>query len=94
MANNTSDSREVVFELNFQWDDGPDSRTIILTVPKNMTDEDIITVIKDSHRILCEDESGADIYGTEGRSPETLMNYVHDTHGWSWRDVDFALDLD
>lgn len=94
MQNNKSDTREVVFELNFQWDDGPESRTIILTVPKDKTDEDIIATIKDCHRVLCEDEDDMDIYGTEGRSPETLMNYVRDARGWSWRDIDFALDLD
>lgn len=87
-------TRKVVFELNFQWDDGPESRTIVLTVPKDVTDEDIIAVIKDCHRVLCEDEDDMDIYGTEGRSPETLMNYVCEVRGWSWKDVNFALDLD
>lgn len=87
-------TRKVVFELNFQWDDGPESRTIVLTVPKDVTDENIIAVIKDCHRVLCEDEDDMDIYGTEGRSPETLINYVCEVHGWSWKDINFALDLD
>ena len=87
--------RKSVFELSFQWDDGPESKVIVLTVPENVTDNDIIGVLKATHQELCEDKDGEDVYGTCGRCPETLMTYVcKNKKDWSWDEPDFALDLD
>lgn len=86
--------RDVVFELNFLWDDGPDSKTIILTVPKDVTDENVIATLKALHDELCDDMNGEDIYAIGGVCPETLMKYVCEKReNWHWREVDFALDL-
>lgn len=78
--------------INFFWDDGDDMKEFVLTVPDNVNIEEIEGVLFKTHNYLCmEDET--DIYGTMGRSPETLLEYMCQNQGWSWEEFGFDIDL-
>ena len=78
--------------INFFWDDGDDMWEFSLTVPDNVSIEQIKeTLIKTHDYLDMEDET--DLYGTAGRSPETLLDYMCEKQGWSWEEFDFDIDL-
>lgn len=63
-----------------------------LTVPSDVSEIEIADVLKREHEYLdTADED--DIYGVQGRSPETLLDYVCKKYGWSWGDFTFDIDL-
>ena len=84
--------RTLNLRINFFWDDGDDIKEVKLTVPDNVSDNEIMETLKKEHEYLCyEDEEN--IYGTSGRNPNTLLNYVCDKYyGWSY--FDFMYDID
>jgi hypothetical protein len=49
--------RIVPLEINFQWDEGPETTSMIIAVPSKQSTEDTITTIKTVHELLCELES-------------------------------------
>lgn len=78
--------------INFFWDDGDDMWEFSLTVPNNISTEEVKDALIKTHNYLdMEDET--DIYGTTGRSPETLLDYMCEKQGWSWEKFDFDIDL-
>lgn len=85
--------RTLNLRINFFWDDGDDIKEFKLTVPDNVSDSEIMETLKKEHEYLChEDEEN--IYGTDGRNPETLLNYVCDKYyGWSWCDFQYDIDV-
>lgn len=84
-------------ELNFMWDEGPETNTVIIISESDVTVTDAIGIIKAAHDKLCEQdrEDENSLYGTNGRNYETLMNYICDEFypDWSWRPVKDAVDL-
>ena len=78
--------------INFFWDDGDDMWEFRLTVPDNISIEQIKeTLIKTHDYLDMEDEM--DLYGTTGRHPETLLDYMCKKQGWNWEKFDFDIDL-
>ena len=89
MANTT---KTVNVRINFFWDDGDDMRSFKLTVPENISDDEIMDVLKKEHEYLCtEDED--DIYGVKGRNPDVLLEYICNKHGWAWFDFQYDIDV-
>lgn len=79
--------------LNFFWDDGDDIWEFKITVPENVTPLMVSEKLTETHNFL-DMEDNEDIYGTQGRSPVTLLDYICDNNdGWSWSDFDFDIDL-
>ena len=76
--------RTLNLRINFFWDDGDDMETFELTVPSNVSNAEILDVLKKEHEYLCEEDE-EDVYGKTGRTPETLLNYPKygciNTHG-------------
>ena len=84
--------RKLLTRLNFFWDDCDDIKQCIVIVPDNVTDDEVAKALLDGHEFLChEDEE--DIYGTSGRTPGTLLDYVCEKHGWSWDELEFDIDF-
>ena len=78
--------------INFFWDDEDDMWKFKLTVPNNVKIEEVKEILFKTHEYLdMEDET--DLYGTTGRSPVTLLNYICEKYGWSWEDFSFDIDL-
>lgn len=78
--------------MNFFWDDGDDMRKFRLTVPDNIEIEEVKEILIKTHEYLdIEDET--DLYGTTGRTPVTLLDYICKKYGWSWEDFSFDIDL-
>ena len=78
--------------INFFWDDGDDIQEFALTVPDNVNVEEIEEVLFKTHNYL-DREDETDLYGTTGRNPETLLDYVCENHEWSWEEFSFDVDL-
>ena len=85
--------RTLNLRINFFWDDGDDMETFELTVPKSVSNEEILDTLKKEHEYLCtEDEE--DIYGKTGRTPKTLLDHVCNKYcGWSWCDIQYDIDV-
>lgn len=82
--------------INFFYDDGDDMKSFKLTVPDNVSSIEITDILRKEHEYLCEiedEEDEEDIYGTMGRNPETLLDYVCEKYGWSWREFEFDIDV-
>ena len=71
--------RTLNLRINFFWDDGDDMETFELTVPSNVSNEEILDVLKKEHEYLCEEDE-EDVYGKTGRTPATLLNYICDKY--------------
>lgn len=85
--------KDVNIKLNFMWDDCVDSDTFTVTVPENVDKNDIMQAMEKEHEYLCRDEDGNDTYGTCGRTPGTLLNYVCEKNGWQWKNFEFDIDV-
>lgn len=85
--------RILKLRINFFWDDGDDMKEFNLTVPNNVSNDEIADILEKENKYLCT-EDDADIYGIYGRTPETLLNYICDKfYGWSWDDIEFDVDI-
>lgn len=79
--------------IDFFWDDGDDMWEFKIEVPENVTVEEIENILFETHTYLdMEDE--IDLYGTNGRTPVTLLDYICKKYGWKWEDFEFDIDLD
>ncbi len=38
-------------------------------------------------------EDSEDLYGTMGRTPTTLLNYLCNRNGWRWQELPFDIDM-
>lgn len=87
----------IPLEINFIWDEGPESTTVIIVSKTDMTVTDAIGIIKAAHDTLCRQQSNDEesLYGTLGRDAETLMNFICNEYhpDWSWYPVTDAIDL-
>ena len=78
--------------LNFTWDDEDNMQEFNIWVPENVALSEIGETLIEAHNYLChEDEE--DIYGTEGRIPATLLNFVCEKHNWEWDNLEFDIDF-
>lgn len=88
----TTETKKVTVRICMTWDDGDEEVGMVFTVPKDVTVEEIEKAISDAHEFLCtEDEE--DIYGLDGRNPNTLADYVCDEKNWSWNPQEYEVDL-
>ena len=84
--------KRITVKLNFLWDTEMDTKEVYITVPKDVTPETVIEKLEEKHNYLCfEDET--DIYGTEGRNAQTLLEHTCSENNWSWEEISFDLDL-
>lgn len=79
--------------INFLWDDNNDIKEFKLTVPSNVSTSEVIDVLEKEHKYL-DTEDTEEIYGFQGRTPGTLLDYVCEKYGWSWDDYMFDIDID
>lgn len=84
--------RTLNIRINFFWDDEDDICNFKLTVPNNVNEIEIVDLIEREHEYLCREDT-EDIYGIQGRNPETLINYVCEKYNWEWNKFDFDIDL-
>jgi len=75
-------------ELTFGFHDNyEDSVLANITVPSNLSKDDVMRILQETHASLDRDYSDAfeeSIYGTQGREPEVLLEYVCQKYGWNW----------
>lgn len=84
--------KNINLKLNFFWDDNIDTDEFTVTVPDNVSKDDVIDVLQKGHEYLCtEDET--DTYGVCGRCPATLLNYVCEKNNWQWNNFEFDINL-
>lgn len=84
-------------KISFDFDDGQEVNEVEITVPYNLTMNDVINEIHNDHDYLCFDDE-TDYYGINGRTPESLLNHlcdeVHEGEGWSWSGLEMDIDLE
>ena len=84
--------KTINLRINFFWDDGDDMQEFALTIPSNVCEIEVVDILEKEHDYLCtEDEE--DIYGVQGRNPETLLDYVCEKYGWSYKTFEFDIDI-
>lgn len=84
--------RTIKTKLSFLWDDETDTIELELTVPGNVSDEEIYATIITTHNWLCVEDPN-NTYELSGRTPETLMNYVCARNGWIWEQTVYDLEI-
>lgn len=77
--------KEHILNITFSWESGAreTSRLCIIT-PEHITTDNVVAALKASHHHLM-NEDKADVYLDFGKSPETLVGYVCQKKGWSWK---------
>lgn len=85
--------KKITVKLNFLWDTEIDSKEVSITVPNNITTETVINKLKEMHNYLCF-EDNTDIYGTEGRNAQTLLEHTCGENDWTWEEILFDIELD
>lgn len=83
--------KKLNMRINFFWDDEDDIWEFTLTVPDDINVIRVEEVLSKAHQYL-DTEDKTDLYGTNGRNPVTLVDYVCREYGWSW--VEFTFDID
>ena len=78
--------------INFFWDDGDDMLEFVFVVPNNVTMEEIKETLIKTHNFL-DREDETDLYGTSGRCPVTLIDYICKEYGWKWENFSFDIDM-
>ena len=84
--------KKLKLRTNFRWDNEDDILEFVLTVPDNVTESEVSEILSKEHKFL-DREDDEDIYGVDGRSPATLLNYVCKKYGWSWVALEFDIDM-
>lgn len=84
--------KKLNLRINFFWDDGDDMWEFILKVPNNVTVDEVKENLTKTHEYLDMGDD-TDLYGTSGRNPVTLLDYMCEKHGWSWEDFSFDIDM-
>lgn len=84
--------KKLNLRINFFWDDEDDIWEFTLTVPDDINVISVEEVLLKAHQYL-DTEDETDLYGTNGRSPVTLLDYVCQKYGWSWGEFSFDIDL-
>ena len=85
--------KTLTIKLTFLLDDEDDLREYHLTVPNALTNVEIIDILKREHEILSLDDELSDIYGYQGRNPDTLLEYVCKKYHWNYESVNFDFGL-
>lgn len=92
--------KKLNLRINFFLDDEDDIWEFTLTVPDDINVIRVEEILLKAHRYLKAAERGrrnaedeTDLYGTNGRNPVTLLDYVCREYGWSWEDYSFDIDL-
>lgn len=91
-------NHDVLVKLNFDYGDDYDSDLVRITVPYNVTVEDVKKAIKETDDYL-RNEGGEymdSIYANSGCCTGTLMDEVNERYKWEWQIVteDFSFDVD
>lgn len=84
--------KKLNLRIDFFWDDGDDMWEFILKVPSNVTVNEVNDTLTKAHHYL-DMEDDTDFYGTSGRNPVTLLDYICNKYGWCWEDFSFDIDL-
>lgn len=80
-------------KLNFLWDDYNEILRCELHVPVTTNLQDIMYILEKEHEYLTTKDP-TDRYGTCGRNPATLLDYVSEKYGWLWTKLCFDIDMD
>lgn len=84
--------KNINLKINFFQDDGIDINEFTVTVPDNISKDNIIDALQKEHEYLCmEDET--DTYGIYDKCPVTLLNYVCEKNNWQWNNFEFDINL-
>ena len=78
--------------LNFFWDDGDDLQQFVVSIPESISNDEIADIIKKEHDYLDAIDK-TELYGGNGRNPETLMNYLCEKYAWDRKDIVFDIDM-
>lgn len=80
--------------IAFQWDEGDDTKVIDIFTPDNVTKDTVESELVLGHEYLCNNDED-DLYGKEGRTPETLVECICQKNGWHWEEhtPDITLSL-
>lgn len=89
---NTDEIKPLSIKVNFEWDNENDTLKCNLFVPKYITKNDLIKIFIEEHNYLCLDDE-EDIYGTKGRTPSTLLDYICEKYNWQWDIINFDIDI-
>lgn len=87
-----NDHKCILLRLSFVWDDGIDKKEYRLYVPKSTDIDELKDQLNKEHHFLCR-EDDCDIYGVQGRNPDTLMLHICDKHGWVFESLEYDIEL-
>lgn len=76
--------------INFFWDEGDDMQEFKVFVPGNTSVCELQDKIINAHNYLSHNN---ELYGTSGRNPETLLEFVCEQNGWKCEVMAFDIDL-
>lgn len=79
-------------KLNFIWDTEIDSDIYQVTLAANVKPNHIAKIIRKEHELLCEDDNS--IYNTNGRTPESLIQYLNEKYHWNCKKLEYAVTID
>ena len=70
-----------------------DTRKFVITATDDMDNAKVAVILKKEHEYLNgKDPEG--IYEIQGKTPETLLDYVCQKYGWTWEPFEFDIDLE
>lgn len=80
--------KKINLKINFFLDNSIDTDMFTITVPKNVSKDDVVEALQKGHQHLCE-ENETDTYGTCVELPTTLLDYVCKKNNWQWNNFEF-----
>lgn len=82
-------TRTYLVKLTFLCDDSNDTEDVRITVPGDVTVDQLYQTLRKKHREL----DGSEVYDAQGRTPEVLLNEVCRENGWTWESTRYDLEI-
>lgn len=70
-----------------------DTQKFVVMAADDMDNAKVAVILKKEHEYLNGKDSEG-IYEIQGKTPETLLDYVCEKYGWTWKPFEFDIDLE
>lgn len=85
--------QEYLLKLTFCRDGRDEELDVVLYIPNHTRPDMAAEMIRRAHDYLCTKDT-EDVYKIQGKSPITLLDYVCEYYGWTWKLFSFDIEVD
>lgn len=85
--------KQYTVTLDFAYEIDKKPKMYVIRVPENVSEYDVIHILREEHDNLDRKKADRDYYGEEGRDSDTLIWYVCQKHDWPWKQFEPDIEI-